>query len=80
MPFYNRSNSFSLIGKPDAVSASVFDKLVWTVDDVARELGCSVRLVQKLVSKGQIPYAKIGRLVRFSRVQISDWLINGGSQ
>ena len=57
----------------------VFDKLVLTASDVAKELHCSLRLVQKLVSEGRIPYAKVGRLVRFSRVQILDWLNHGGS-
>ena len=58
----------------------IFDKLVWTVEDVAKELKCSVRLVQKLVSRDKIPYAKVGRLVRFSRARIQDWLKQGGSQ
>jgi len=61
-------------------SGVVFDKLVWTVEDVAKELKCSVRLVQKLVSRDKIPYAKVGRLVRFSRMRIHDWLKQGGSQ
>ena len=64
---------------PAEKQALVFDKLVLTASDVAKELHCSLRLVQKLVSEGRIPYAKVGRLVRFSRVQILDWLNHGGS-
>jgi excisionase family DNA binding protein len=39
---------------------------VWTIEDVARELKVSVRHLYKLVSEDRIPYAKVGRLVRFS--------------
>lgn len=61
-------------------SALVFDKLVWTVSDVAKELNCSHRTVQRLVAEDKIPYAKVGRLVRFSRIRIHDWLKQGGSR
>lgn len=60
--------------------ALVFDKLVWTVEDVARELQCSVRHVHKLISQGRIPYSKVGRLVRFSPVQVTEWLRKGGTR
>lgn len=58
----------------------VFDKLVWSVEDVAKELSCSVRHVYKLISGDKIPYAKVGRLVRFSPVKISEWLARGGTR
>lgn len=64
-------------------STSFFEninKLVWTVDDVAKELNCSIRHVRKLVSKNRIPYFKVGRLVRFSPLKISVWLQNGGTR
>lgn len=64
--------------------SSVFDnsivKLVWTADDVARELQCSLRHVRKLVSEDRIPYFKIGRLVRFSPLRIREWLLKGGTR
>lgn len=64
--------------------ASIFDnkivKLVWNVDDVARELECSVRHVRKLVSENKIPYLKIGRLVRFSPLRVREWLHKGGTR
>ncbi len=56
------------------------NKLVWTIDDVAKELNCSVRHVRKLVSRNKIPYLKIGRLVRFSPQRISEWLHKGGTR
>jgi excisionase family DNA binding protein len=58
----------------------IFDKLVWTVSDVAKELHCSSRTVHRLVAEDKIPYAKVGRLVRFSRIRIHDWLKKGGSR
>jgi excisionase family DNA binding protein len=56
------------------------NKLVWTVSDVARELGCSTRHIRKMVSDDNIPYCKVGRLVRFSPLRISEWLRNGGTR
>lgn len=64
-------------------SASFFEinnKLVWTVDDVAKELNCSTRHIRKLVSRNRIPFFKVGRLVRFSPFKISAWLQNGGTK
>lgn len=58
----------------------VFDKLVWTVNDVAKELCCSVRHVRNLVYENKIPHAYAGRLVRFSPFKIAEWLSKGGTQ
>lgn len=64
-----------------ACSHKLFEnKLVWTVSDVARELNCSPRHVRQLVSEDKIPYAKIGRLVRFSPLKILKWLHQGGTR
>lgn len=57
-----------------------FDKLVWTAEDVARELNVSSRYVYKLVSMDRIPYSKVGRLVRFSPVRVIEWLNQGGTR
>jgi len=65
----------------DEKSPTLFEnKLVWTVHDVARELGCSPRHVRKLVSVDKIPYCKVGRLVRFSPLRLSEWLRKGGTR
>jgi len=69
--------------KPTGTSVSggvVFDKLVWSVEDVARELSVSQRHVFRLVSSDQIPYCKVGRVLRFSPVKISEWLQKGGTR
>ena len=58
----------------------VFEKQVWTTEDVARELNISPRYVYKLISEDRIPYSKVGRLVRFSPVRVIEWLQNGGTR
>jgi len=71
------------VQKPTGTSVSgglVFEKLTLTAEDVAKELNCSIRLVHKLVHNDRIPYAKVGRLVRFSRLRIHEWLQKGGNR
>lgn len=68
------------IASGDPPSELVFDKLVWSVADVAKELSISVRHVYRLISSDKIPYCKVGRLVRFSPVKISEWLQKGGTR
>ena len=70
--------SLIMSGKP--FPDLVIDKLVWTANDVARELHVSVRYIYKLISSDRIPYAKVGRLVRFSPVKVIEWLKKGGTR
>lgn len=65
---------------PGTQQDMLFDKLVWTAEDVARELNVTVRHVYKLISCDRIPYARVGRLVRFSPVKIIEWLNQGGTR
>lgn len=58
----------------------VFEKLVWTVEEVARELGISERHVYKLISQRRIPYSKIGRRTVFLRSKVTEWLLKGGTK
>jgi excisionase family DNA binding protein len=55
------------------------NSLVWDVEHVARELGCSTRHVRRLVAENSIPYSKVGRLVRFLPAKIREWLAKGGT-
>ncbi len=64
--------------EPEQMAAENDYRLVWTFDDVARELQCSKRLVEKLVQKDRIPHAKVGRLVRFSPARIKEWIEKEG--
>lgn len=54
--------------------------LGWTVADVARELQCSPRHVRNMVSRGQIPFSKVGHLTRFCPERIREWLLKGGTR
>lgn len=67
-------------GVPSEIFEKQIVKLVWTVNDVASELQCSVRHVRTLVSEDQIPFFKVGRLVRFSPIRIREWLSKGGTR
>ncbi len=42
--------------------ALFFDKLVWSVEDVAKELSISVRHVYRLMASDKIPYCKGGAI------------------
>ena len=45
-----------------------------TVDEVSEYLRCSVSMVRRLVGRSEIPYFRLGRLVRFRRREIDAWL------
>ena len=71
---------FSTSSLEDLSSSAFFEKLVWTVSDVAQALNCSERHVRKLVSKDKIPFSKVGKSVRFLRNEILEWLHKGGTR
>ena len=48
--------------------------VLWTANDVARFLQCSLQHVYNLVWRGEIPYVKIGGLLRFKPENIRMWL------
>ena len=50
----------------DKLKTDSFHTFCWDVDDVARGLKCSRRIVFKLVHADRIAYAKVGLLVRES--------------
>jgi excisionase family DNA binding protein len=45
-----------------------------TIDQLADRLGITVRHVRRLVAEKQLPYYKVGRLVRFDPAEITAWL------
>jgi excisionase family DNA binding protein len=48
--------------------------MLWTAQDIADFLQCSVKHVYNLVWKDEIPYEKIGGLLRFKPEQLNAWL------
>lgn len=45
-----------------------------TADEAAKRLNVSERFVRKLVSTRQIPYLKVGRLIRFNESDLAAYL------
>lgn len=45
-----------------------------TAKDVADLLQCSLQHVYNLVWRGEIPYVKVGGLLRFQRERLIEWL------
>jgi excisionase family DNA binding protein len=44
------------------------------IDELAAELGVTVRYVRRVVAERRIGYVKIGHLVRFERDAIDSWI------
>lgn len=55
---------------------SLFDNSVLTYQDLVSRLQTPKRTLERLVSKGEIPYKRLGRQVRFYWPDIVDWLRN----
>ncbi len=48
------------------------------VKQLADYMHVSTSMIYKMVSNQTIPFSKIGTRALFDRVQIDDWVINGG--
>ncbi len=44
-----------------------------TIDQLAEQLGITVRHVRRLIPERRVPYLKVGKLVRFDPAEIADW-------
>ncbi|HWG75149.1 MAG TPA: helix-turn-helix domain-containing protein [Acidimicrobiales bacterium] len=45
-----------------------------TIDQVADQLGITIRHVRRLVAERRVPFLKVGGLVRFDPTDIAAWL------
>jgi len=45
-----------------------------TIDQLAEQLGITVRHVRRLIAERRVPYLEVGKLVRFDPAKIADWL------
>jgi len=50
------------------------EELLWTVPDVARLLRASTSWVYKAAERDQLPYIRIGAMLRFEPAAIRAWL------
>ena len=62
------SGPFSAGAEPPAAAA------LWDVKDIARVLKASVSWVYKAVERGDLPYIRIGAMVRFDPAAVRSWL------
>lgn len=62
--------------KANAVSDNRTDETWMTVEEVAQHLKATERQVRDLVYRRKIPYSKLGRLLRFHRPTIDDWMLS----
>ena len=44
------------------------------VEQLADELGVSVRYVRRIIAERRIPYVKVGHLIRFERNEVDRWV------
>lgn len=58
------------------MTAHQLDRLL-TVEEAAVLLSVSPKTVRNWVYKGQIPYIKISRIVRFKRSELDRWIEEG---
>ena len=55
------------------------DSDILTLDEAAAYLRVHPRTLRLKASKGVIPGAKIGKVWRFHRKQLEEWLLRGGA-
>lgn len=53
-----------------------FNDRLLTVAEVARYVGLAQGTIYNKVNRGEIPYVKLGRAVRFRRSEIDAWIEN----
>lgn len=44
------------------------------IDEIAQQLGVKIKTVYGWVHMRQIPFVKVGRLVRFDLIDVNDWV------
>ena len=56
----------------------VAEEELLTADEVAALLKVGKKWVYGAVRRGKFPHVKVGRYVRFSKVQVDEWIRAGG--
>jgi hypothetical protein len=59
--------------EPEQTSTQARDDRLWTADDLARYIGCSVREIRNLRYAG-LPTIKFRHLIRFEPEAVKAWL------
>ena len=59
--------------EPEQTSTQTTDERLWTANDLARYIGCSVREIRNLRYAG-LPTIKFRHLIRFDAEAVKAWL------
>ena len=52
------------------------NELLITKEELAKALKCELKTIRWLITSRQIPFLKIGREIRFTERDVSDWISN----
>mgnify|MGYP002633597711 CR=1 FL=1 len=63
----------TLLPEPEQTSTQTTDERLWTANDLARYIGCSVREIRNLRYAG-LPTIKFRHLIRFEAEAVKAWL------
>ena len=63
----------TLLPEPEQTSTQTTDARLWTANDLARYIGCSVREIRNLRYAG-LPTIKFRHLIRFEAEAVKAWL------
>jgi hypothetical protein len=63
----------TLLPEPEQTSTQTTDERLWTANDLARYIGCSVREIRNLRYAG-LPTIKFRHLIRFEPEVVKVWL------
>lgn len=69
-----KKKKLQLTEKKDTVSATVPQPEFLTVEEVANLLRVTKMTVYRTIDRGEIPYYRLGRLKRFRRSDVEDYL------
>ena len=50
------------------------ERLLWTVDEVAKQLHVSNKTVSRIIKKGELRFIKIGRNIRIQKTDVFNYL------
>jgi excisionase family DNA binding protein len=65
-------------GQMNRYDSDLFDNLInedrlLTKKDLSHYLNVSIKMIDRKVQMNEIPFIKIGRLVRFSKIEVMRW-------
>jgi len=55
----------------------LLDNQIMTINELSKYLKVSIRTIQRNMNERNLPYCKRGRILRFYRKMIDDWLLEG---